>query len=175
MANKELRQLNRRELLEMLLVQCQEMDRLQEKSEEVNARFEDIKQRLDEMTESYEGLKKKLDLKDERLNEKDAKIGELRQEIKDLEHLRAAERAEIGKITESILRLSGSFEDTRRAAEQYLLKSGRPRESKEGNKTVSVIFGREQRDGNPDRNLTVEKKRERDSFTAIPATGERYG
>lgn len=168
MANKELRQLNRRELLEMLLVQCQEMDRLQEKAEEVEARFEEMKQRFDEMSASYEGLKKKLDIKDARLNEKDAKINELHQEIEELENIRAAERVEIGKITESILRLSGSFEDTRRAAEQYLLKSGRPREEK---KTVAVKFGQKQRDGSPDRNLTVEKKRERDSFTTISAAG----
>ena len=37
MADKELRRLKRRELLQMLLVQCQETERLQQESNEMKA------------------------------------------------------------------------------------------------------------------------------------------
>ncbi len=79
MAEKELRKLNRRELLQMLLVQCEESERLQQELDELTERFE-------VMSESYGRLKKKLDVKDERLNQKDARIAELGTE---LERLRA--------------------------------------------------------------------------------------
>ena len=62
MAEKELRRLKRRELLQMLLVQCEETERLSQEADE-------IKQQIDAVMESYERLKKKLDVKDERLNQ----------------------------------------------------------------------------------------------------------
>lgn len=70
MAEKELRKLNRRELLQMLLVQCEESERLQRELDEIQEQF-------DTMSESYGRLKCKLDVKDERLNQKDRRIGEL--------------------------------------------------------------------------------------------------
>ena len=60
MAGKELRRLKRRELLKMLLVQCEETERLQKELEELTEEHE-------AMSESYERLKGKLDVKDERL------------------------------------------------------------------------------------------------------------
>ena len=71
MADKELKKLKRRELLEMLLVQCEETERLQRELNETTAEYENLQ-------EGYERLKKKLDIKDERLNQKDAKIAELK-------------------------------------------------------------------------------------------------
>ena len=67
MAEKELRRLNRRELLKLLLIQCEEMDRLQQE-------YNEMKASLETFMESYERLKGKLNVKDERLNQKDAKI-----------------------------------------------------------------------------------------------------
>ena len=69
MADRELKKLNRRELLKMLLVQCEETERLKQESD-------DIREQYEVMAESYERLKKKLDLKDARLNQKDEKITE---------------------------------------------------------------------------------------------------
>ena len=87
MAEKGLRRLKRRELLQMLLVQCEESERLQQKLDAVNERFA-------VMSESYERLKKKLDVKDERLNEKDAQIEEL---MLRLEALESAEAEDVRK------------------------------------------------------------------------------
>ena len=71
MGNKELRRLKRRDLLQMLLAQCEETERLQKELDETRTEFETLQ-------EGYERLKKKLDIKDERLNQKDAKIAELK-------------------------------------------------------------------------------------------------
>lgn len=50
MAEKELRKLRRRELLKMLLIQCEETERLQRELNEITAEHE-------VMSESYERLK----------------------------------------------------------------------------------------------------------------------
>ena len=63
MAEKELRRLNRRELLKLLLLQCEEMDQKQQE-------YNEMKTRLETFMESYERLKGKLNVKDERLNQK---------------------------------------------------------------------------------------------------------
>ncbi len=123
MADKGLRRMKRREILEMLLIQCQETERLQKELEELTERHED-------MSESYERLKKKLDLKDERLNQKDAKLAELRREISELKADRSVEIAEVESLTEATLKLNGAFEEARRAAEQHLMKMGLFQEGK---------------------------------------------
>lgn len=114
MADKELKKLNRRELLKMLLVQCEETERLQQESDEIREQFE-------AMSESYERLKKKLDLKDARLNQKDAKIAELREQIEEMKKSKAIELEEAGSIAEAAIRINGVFEAAQRAAEQYLM------------------------------------------------------
>ena len=113
MANKELRKLNRKELLQMLLVQCEETERMQKETEKVNAA-------MAAMEESYERLKEKLNVKDARLNEKDAKIAELQRTIEDMKMMREIEIAEAGSIAEASLRLNGIFEAAQRCADQYL-------------------------------------------------------
>ncbi|MEZ3487126.1 MAG: hypothetical protein K1W22_11220 [Lachnospiraceae bacterium] len=114
MADKELRKLNRRELLKMLLVQCEETERLQQESDEIREQFGTL-------AESYERLKKKLDLKDARLNAKDAQIAELKQQIEDMKKSKAIELEETGSIAEAAIRINGVFEAAQRAAEQYLM------------------------------------------------------
>ena len=73
MADKELRRLRRRELLQMLLMECEEAERLDQESG----------RQMDTVMESYERLKKKLDVKDERLNQKDEQIAMLKQEVEE--------------------------------------------------------------------------------------------
>lgn len=114
MASKELRKLKRRELLKMLLVQCQETERLQQEMLELRKEHE-------EMSESYERLKTKLNVKDERLNRKDVQIKELQNKINKMKTSREIELEEAGSIAEAALRLNGVFEAAQQAAEQYLM------------------------------------------------------
>lgn len=85
MAEKELRRLKRRDLLRMLLMQCEEAERLQQETDA-------MKEKMEVILESYERLKKKLDVKDERLNQKDAKIAELKSQI---EEMKAEQETEV--------------------------------------------------------------------------------
>ena len=99
MADRELKKLNRRELLKMLLVQCEETERLKQVSD-------DIREQYEVMAESYERLKKKLDLKDARLNQKDEKITELKEQIEEMKRSRAIELNEAGSIAEAAIRIN---------------------------------------------------------------------
>lgn len=114
MADMELKKLKRRELLQMLLLQCEESERLQKELDEITAEHE-------AMSESYERLKVKLNVKDERLNQKDARIAELTKEIEEMKESRVIELAEAGSIAEAALRLNGIFEAAQQAADQYLM------------------------------------------------------
>lgn len=115
MAEKELKKLNRRELLQMLLVQCEESERLQQELDELQEQF-------DAMSESYERLKLKLNVKDERLNQKDAAITALEEENEklaaEIEELRRTGAA--GSAAEAAERIGNIFREAQRAAEQYL-------------------------------------------------------
>ncbi len=113
MADKELRRLKRRELLQMLLVQCQETERLEAETDE-------MRKQLDTVMESYERLKKKLDVKDERLNQKDAMIAELKGEIEEMKRAREEEKEDVGSVAGASFRLNAIFEEAQRAAEQHL-------------------------------------------------------
>ena len=115
MAERELKRLNRRELLQMLLVQCEESERLQEELDEIQKQF-------DTMSESYERLKLKLNLKDERLNQKDLQIQELTAEAEtlknEMEELKRTGMA--GPAAEAADRIGEIFREAQRAAEEYL-------------------------------------------------------
>ena len=114
MTDKELRKLNRRELLKMLLVQCQETERLTQELKETKTEFMDL-------TERYDRLIEKLNVKDERLNQKDAQIAEFKNTIEEMKASREIELEEAGSISEAALRINGVFEAAQRAAEQYLM------------------------------------------------------
>ncbi|MCI9217549.1 hypothetical protein AALA78_11925 [Lachnospiraceae bacterium 42-17] len=114
MTDKELRKLNRRELLKMLLVQCQETERLTQELKETKTEFMDL-------TERYDRLIEKLNVKDERLNQKDAQIAEFKNTIEEMKASREIELEEAGSIAEAALRINGVFEAAQRAAEQYLM------------------------------------------------------
>lgn len=132
MADKELRKLKRRELLQMLLVQCEESERLQEELDEITAEHE-------AMAESYERLKMKLNVKDERLNQKDAKIAELTKEIEEMKVSKEIELTEAGSIAEAALRLNGIFEAAQEAADQYLMNVRRLSEAEQGDEKDNRI------------------------------------
>lgn len=83
MADKELHRLRRRELLQMLLMECEEAERLDQESGRLREQLDAIQQQMDTVMESYERLKKKLDVKDERLNQKDEQIAMLKQEVEE--------------------------------------------------------------------------------------------
>ncbi len=114
MAEKELRRLKRRELLQMLLVQCEETERL---SQETDA----MKEEMGAVMESYERLKKKLDIKDERLNQKDKIITELKREIEEMKTAKEEGTEEIGSAADAARRLGEIFEEAQKAVEQYMI------------------------------------------------------
>lgn len=114
MVDKELKRLRRRELLKMLLVQCEETEKYSQEAKELRAELEDL-------TARYERLIGKLNVKDERLNQKDAQIAELKNTIEEIKASREIELEEAGSIAEAALRINGVFEAAQRAAEQYLM------------------------------------------------------
>ncbi len=113
MADKTLQRLKRRDLLQMLLVQCEETERLQTELCELKAQMETV-------MESYERLKKKLDIKDERLNQKDERIKELGGEIERLKKTGEAEPE--AALVDAAHRLNEIFKEAQQAAEQYLTR-----------------------------------------------------
>lgn len=122
MTGKELRRLKRRELLKMLLVQCEETERLQAEADEIKKEFE-------AMSESYGRLKKKLDVKDERLNQKDAQIAGLKEELEKLGEARETEKESVASIAEASIRLDEVFAEAEAAAGKYLEKIRKLKES----------------------------------------------
>ncbi len=176
MVDKELRKLNRRELLQILLIQCEEAEKIQKETDA-------MKEELDTMRESYERLKKKLDIKDERLNQKDAKIAELNREIEELKEAGNMEKNEIGVVTEALSQLNEVFEGIQKSVEQYVEKEkkddmkqsladmgsaadARKKQSPSRGQIISVNFGK-----------TVSDRRQKgDSMTeAAKASGAIYG
>ena len=106
MTNKELQKLGRRELLQLLLEQAKEADRLSKLLKETD-------KELKELEEGYERLR-------ERLDQKDAQIRELKDTIQTERDKKEADLAEVGSIAEAALKLNGVFEAAQRAANQYL-------------------------------------------------------
>lgn len=142
MADKELRRLKRRDLLQMLLAQCEETERLQKELDERTIELETLQ-------EGYERLKNKLNIKDERLNQKDARIAELEASIEEIQASRVIELEEAGSIAEAALRLNGIFEAAQRCAEQYLMNVKRLSQN---------VSEREEESGIPER-LAVPEQR----------------
>lgn len=130
MADKELRKLKRRELLQMLLVQCEETERLQQETDE-------MREQMDTVMESYERLKKKLDVKDERLNQKDEMIARLKCEIEDLKAAAQTQPDTADTVSDVAVRLGEIFEEAQKVMEQYMADAGRS-----GGKKIPFEHGR---------------------------------
>lgn len=106
MTDKELQKLGRRELLQLLLDQAKETDRL-------SKMLRETEEQLSQVEEGYERLR-------ERLDQKDAQIHELQDTIQAEREKREADLSEVGSIAEAALRLNGVFDAAQQAADQYL-------------------------------------------------------
>ena len=113
MTDKELQKLGRRELLQLLLDQAKETDR-------VSKLLKETEEQLNQMEEGYERLRERLDRKDVRIHELQDQINELQGSVQNEKEKRIADLSEVGSIAEAALRLNGVFEAAQRAANQYL-------------------------------------------------------
>lgn len=120
LTEKEFSKLKRRDLLELLVSQIQEDDRLERRGALMAARINKqeksltrLKERLDEKDAQIERLKAKLD-------DKDAEIANLTETLERERTSRRIELDEAGSIAEAALRLSGIFEAAQDAADRYL-------------------------------------------------------
>lgn len=106
MTDKELQKLGRRELLQLLLQQAKESERLSQQLSETE-------ERLRQLEETYERLRGRLD-------SKDAQIRELKTTLRGEREKREIDMEDVGSIAEAALKLNGVFDAAQRAADQYL-------------------------------------------------------
>ena len=106
MTDKELQKLGRRELLQMLLEQAKEAERL-------GALLKETEEKYQELQDNYERLRGRLD-------KKDAQIHNLRATLQTEREKREMDMENVGSIAEAALRLNGVFEAAQAAAQQYL-------------------------------------------------------
>ena len=106
MTDKELQKLGRRELLQLLLDQAKEAERLGRMLKETD-------EQLKQMEEGYERLR-------DRLDHKDAQIHELRESLEAERAKHETSVVDVGNLAEAALKLNGIFDAARRAADQYL-------------------------------------------------------
>lgn len=106
MTDRELQKLGRRELLQLLLEQAKESERLREQVGE-------LEEQLRQTEEGYERLR-------DRLDSKDAQIHELEDTLHAEREKRETDLENVGSIAEAALRLNGVFDAAQRAADYYL-------------------------------------------------------
>lgn len=106
MTDRELQKLGRRELLQLLLEQAKESERL---SKQVG----ELEEQLRQTEEGYERLR-------DRLDSKDAQIHELEDTLHTEREKRETDLENVGSIAEAALRLNGVFDAAQRAADYYL-------------------------------------------------------
>ena len=106
MTDRELQKLGRRELLQLLLEQAKESERLRKQVGE-------LEEQLRQTEEGYERLR-------DRLDSKDAQIPELEDTLHAEREKRETDLENVGSIAEAALRLNGVFDAAQRAADYYL-------------------------------------------------------
>lgn len=106
MTDRELQKLGRRELLQLLLEQAKESERLRKQVGE-------LEEQLRQTEEGYERLR-------DRLDSKDAQIHELEDTLHAEREKRETDLENVGSIAEAALRLNGVFDAAQRAADYYL-------------------------------------------------------
>ncbi len=106
MTDRELQKLGRRELLQLLLEQAKESERLRKQVAE-------LEEQLRQTEEGYERLR-------DRLDSKDAQIHELEDTLHAEREKRETDLENVGSIAEAALRLNGVFDAAQRAADYYL-------------------------------------------------------
>ena len=122
MTDKEMHRLSRRELLQLLLAQVSE-------TEELKQLLAERDDQLISLHDNYEHLRRRLD-------QKDAKIHELRDTLRQERNTRRIELQEAGSIAEAALRLNGIFETAQKAADLYLENVKRLAEGTESEKDI---------------------------------------
>lgn len=180
MAEKELRRLKRRELLKMLLMQCEETERLQQETDET-------KEKMEVILESYERLKKKLDVKDERLNQKDEKIAELKCEIQKLKTANREKAEGPDSLADAARQLDRLLEETKKAVEQYMVKVKKQNPFEAGRSTGSrkrqnisrngqlISMNPGQIAGNSKKETAAENESEQEYKITAAVSGDLYG
>lgn len=129
MTDKELQKLGRRELLQLMLDQAKETERLRgelaqanERAQAMDETFQRLRERLDEKDAKIREMGETYDRLRDRLNDKDAKIQELDETLQAEREGRMSGLSEMGSIAEAALRLNGIFEAAQKAADLYLQK-----------------------------------------------------
>lgn len=130
MTDKELHRLSRKDLLQLLLEQGRENEKIKRQLAET----EEILQRLEE---NYDRLRKRLDRKDEQIHK-------LREILQSERTKRKIELSEAGSIAEAALRLNVIFEAAQKAADQYLynikmLHGGEQQEQDSGSEEADFL------------------------------------
>lgn len=106
MTDRELQKLGRRELLQLLLEQAKESERL-------GKQLAEVEEQLRQTEEGYERLR-------DRLDSKDAQIHELQDTLQAEREKRETDLENVGSIAEAALRLNGVFDAAQNAADYYL-------------------------------------------------------
>ena len=119
MTEKELHRLRRQDLLQLLLEQSREVQRLQEQVDGLESRGKE----LDGLAEQ---LKERLDKKEAQIEKLELRLDRKEEEIRDLKEGRVFEApGETGGIVSAPVRIEELFHVARRAAEAYLREKAR--------------------------------------------------
>ena len=129
MTDKELKKLNRRELLQLLLEQAKDTERLgaelaaaNDHALEMDETFQRLRERLDEKDAKIREMGETYDRLRDRLSDKDAQIQELNDTLQAEREGRMSALSETGSLAEAALQISGVFEAAQKAADLYLGK-----------------------------------------------------
>lgn len=120
MTEKEFSKLRRRDLLELLLSQIQEDDRLERKVSAMMNRITSQEKTLNRLKDKLNEKDAQLEKLKGRLDEKDREIGMLQETLESERSSRRIELDEAGSIAEAALKLSGVFEAAQDAADRYM-------------------------------------------------------
>lgn len=120
MTEKEFSKLRRRDLLELLLSQIQEDDRLERKVSAMMNRITSQEKTLNRLKDKLNEKDAQLEKLKGRLDEKDREIGVLQETLESERSSRRIELDEAGSIAEAALKLSGVFEAAQDAADRYM-------------------------------------------------------
>lgn len=120
MTEKEFSKLRRRDLLELLLSQIQEDERLERKVSAMMNRITSQEKTLNRLKDKLNEKDAQLEKLKGRLDDKDREIGILQETLEQERSSRRIELDEAGSIAEASLKLSGVFEAAQDAADRYL-------------------------------------------------------
>ena len=120
MTEKEYSKLRRRDLLELLLSQIQEDERLERKVSAMMSRITSQEKTLNRLKDKLNEKDAQLEKLKGRLDDKDREIGTLRETLEQERSSRRIELDEAGSIAEAALKLSGIFEAAQDAADRYM-------------------------------------------------------